>query len=245
MSKMSSYDPFEHLKHKLWSKERSGIKLGIWLWTTKSQESTRFTCVQVACHIPLESSWQGLQLCFKPHINPRFTEKVMGAQRRKNPKGKMPFGCGPVEKHIIYYKGEGDGFPQVRAMVNLVNPSCPWFVLAPKMLKPCTNHLVLVLCKSVWEVEACQFFLISSWSSSMPLYPSKVLRTRERAPTPCSSIIFCLGLTFESLEELKTCQIFKANDLEDKHGKVCICKIGAMGHIMFQFGPYLAQWFIF
>jgi hypothetical protein len=27
--------------------------------------------------------------------------------------------------HIIYYKGEGGGFPQVRAMVNLVNLSLP------------------------------------------------------------------------------------------------------------------------
>jgi hypothetical protein len=30
----------------------------------------------------------------------------------------------------------------------------------------------------------------------MPLYPSKVLRARERAPTPYSSTIFYLGLTF-------------------------------------------------
>jgi hypothetical protein len=36
--------------------------------------------------------------------------------------------------------GEGDGFPQVRAMVNLVNSSCPWFVLAPKVLQLCTNY---------------------------------------------------------------------------------------------------------
>jgi hypothetical protein len=36
----------------------------------------------------------------------------------------------------------------------------------------------------------------------MPLYPSKVLRTKEHAPTPCYSFVFCLGLTFESLEEL-------------------------------------------
>jgi hypothetical protein len=28
-------------------------------------------------------------------------------------------------KHIIYYKREGDGVPQVRAMVNLVNQCLP------------------------------------------------------------------------------------------------------------------------
>ncbi len=29
MSKMSSYDPFGHVKHKLWPKERPGVKLAI------------------------------------------------------------------------------------------------------------------------------------------------------------------------------------------------------------------------
>jgi hypothetical protein len=42
MSKMGSHRPFEHLKHKLWSKERPIIKLVIWLSTTKSRESTQF-----------------------------------------------------------------------------------------------------------------------------------------------------------------------------------------------------------
>jgi hypothetical protein len=36
----------------------------------------------------------------------------------------------------------------------------------------------------------------------MPLYPSIVLRAKERAPTPCPSVVFSLGLTFESLKEL-------------------------------------------
>jgi hypothetical protein len=31
--------------------------------------------------------------------------------------------AGPVASHRIYYKGEGGGFPQVRAMVSLVSPS--------------------------------------------------------------------------------------------------------------------------
>jgi hypothetical protein len=55
-----------------------------------------------------------------------------------------------VERRRVYYKGEGGGFPQVRAMVSLVCLSCPWLVLAPKVLQLCTNHFVLVLCRSVW-----------------------------------------------------------------------------------------------
>jgi hypothetical protein len=54
-----------------------------------------------------------------------------------------------VERHKVYYEGEGGGFPQVRAVVNLVCPSCQWFVLTPKVLQLCTKHFVLVLCRSV------------------------------------------------------------------------------------------------
>jgi hypothetical protein len=35
---------------------------------------------KVACHISLERSRQGLQLCFKPHPNQRSIKKVMGHQ---------------------------------------------------------------------------------------------------------------------------------------------------------------------
>jgi hypothetical protein len=38
MSKMGLYDPFEYLQHKLWPKQGPGIKVSIWLLTTKSQE---------------------------------------------------------------------------------------------------------------------------------------------------------------------------------------------------------------
>jgi len=54
---------------------------------------------------------------------------------------RLPFGSpgtkchldvGLVERHIIYYKGEGGGFPQVRAVVSLVNPSLPVARLSTK-----------------------------------------------------------------------------------------------------------------
>jgi len=133
MSKMSSHDPFKHLKHKLWPKEGPGVKLTIWLLTIKSHELRRFPCVQVACDILLESSRQGLQLCFRPHIHRRFTHKlwapkvtevpivrILGLQLGK-PGTKWHLSAGPMAKHIIYYKGEGCGFPQVRAVVSLMS----------------------------------------------------------------------------------------------------------------------------
>jgi len=72
------HDPFRHLKHKLWPKKGLGIKLTIWLPTTKSWESPRFPYFQMTCNIPLKISWRWIQLCFKPHLNRKSTHKVMG-----------------------------------------------------------------------------------------------------------------------------------------------------------------------
>jgi hypothetical protein len=138
MSKMVSHDPYGHFKHKLWSKEGLGIKLSIWLLTTKTQESPQFPYVQVLCDISLKISWKGLQLCFRHHFNWRSASKVMGPPKswesqlwefqdshlwvlRQND----ILGAGLMGMHKVYYKGEGGGFPQVWAMVNLVSPSLP------------------------------------------------------------------------------------------------------------------------
>jgi hypothetical protein len=66
-----------------------------------------------------------------------------------SPETKSHLNVALVEKHKVYCKGKGGGFPQVRVVVSLVCPSCPWLVLAPKVFQLCTNHFVLVLCRSV------------------------------------------------------------------------------------------------
>jgi hypothetical protein len=154
----------------------------------------------------LKRSRQGLQLCFRPHLNQRSGCEIMGpksCQSCGSPNfgnfetptreswDKMPFGCGLMERHKVYYKGEGGDFPQVRAVVSLVNPSCMWLVLASKVFQLCTNHFMLVLCRPVWVSKACQFFLVPSQSSNTPLYPSKVLRAKERVPTLCFFVNLC------------------------------------------------------
>ncbi len=40
-----------------------------------------------------------------------------------SPRTKSHLDVGLMERHIVYYKGEGGGFPQVRAVVSLVSPS--------------------------------------------------------------------------------------------------------------------------
>jgi hypothetical protein len=66
-----------------------------------------------------------------------------------SPGTKSHLDVAPVENYKVYYKGEGGGFSQVRDVVSLVCLGCPWFILAPKGLQLCTNHFVLVLCRSV------------------------------------------------------------------------------------------------
>ncbi len=62
-----------------------------------------------------------------------------------SPRTKRHLNVASVERHKVYYKGEGGGLPQVWAVVSFVCLNCPWFVLAPKVLQLSTNHFVLVL----------------------------------------------------------------------------------------------------
>jgi hypothetical protein len=134
---MSSHGPFGHLKQKLWPKKRLGVKLPIWLLTIKSWESTQFPCVQVACRWRATYCWKTLNQGYNfalDHIAigglhaklwaPKVT-KVLVARILRLPLGSFGTKChldvGLLERHIIHYKGEGGGFPQVGVVLNLVN----------------------------------------------------------------------------------------------------------------------------
>jgi hypothetical protein len=201
---MGLHCPFGHLKHKLWSKERSGVKV------TLNSRPLKFgnRPNSLPCRWRATYRWkdlnQGYNFVFDLIAIKGLNAKLWPPKVIRVPVvaiSRLPLGSPGTKCHLdvplvenyrVYYKGEGGGFPQVWAMVSLVTPSYLWFVLAPKVLQLCTNHLVLVLCRFLWVIEACQFFLIPSQSSSMPLYPSKVLRAKERASTPYSSVVFSL-----------------------------------------------------
>jgi hypothetical protein len=91
MSKMASHEPFGHLQHKLWSKKGPGVKLAVWLPTTKSLESTRPRCVQVECDTPLKRSWRELQIFLRPH------PKVPGVQI--GTVSRFPLGKPEIKSH--------------------------------------------------------------------------------------------------------------------------------------------------
>jgi hypothetical protein len=137
--KMSLHDSFRHLKHKLWPKERPWVKLAFWLLTTKSWKSTQLPCVQVSCNIPLESPQQGLWFFLDFISIGGLHMKLWGPKIERVPTlgiSGLPFGSlktkchldvNFVERHKVYYKGEGGGFLQVRVMMSLVSSSLPVF----------------------------------------------------------------------------------------------------------------------
>jgi hypothetical protein len=105
MSKMASHEPFGHLQPKLWAKEGSGVKLAVWLPTTKSRESTCFQRALQECNMALESSLWGLQVWFRPRLDRTSGQGATKSQSSGSPtrdsfgtplresREKEPFGC--------------------------------------------------------------------------------------------------------------------------------------------------------
>jgi len=132
---MASHWPFKHFQPKLWAKEGPGVKLAIWLPTTKSQESTSSWRPNWECDTTLKSSRRELQLWFRTRPNPSLGRGAMAVQSFESPAGTLSglhFGSPNKMCHSDvasttsrreYYKGEGGGFLRVRAVVSLVCPS--------------------------------------------------------------------------------------------------------------------------
>jgi len=146
-------------------------------------KSYNFASIYMSIRGLLAKLW-GFQVTGDP------TGAILGLPLGSLGREKSHLDVGYVASHKVYYKGEGGGFPQVRAMVSLMCPRCSWLVLAPKVFQLCTNHFVWVVCRPVWMSEACELFLVPSRSSNTPLYPSKCCELRNvprLLPLPVSS----------------------------------------------------------
>jgi hypothetical protein len=147
MSKMASHWAFGHLQPKLWAKEGPGVKLAVWLPTTKSRESTFFRHLIRVCNMALKRSRRGLQLRFRPCRNQTLQSGVMAVQSFGSPVGTISglhFGSPGNLCHLDvastascreYYMGEGGGFPRVWAMVSLVCPSAHGLSQHPRVFR--------------------------------------------------------------------------------------------------------------
>jgi hypothetical protein len=165
---MGSHDPFAHLKHKLWPKEKSGVKLAIrkscqFLTLNGRESNCQFdsrplkvrnrpnflmcTWCATYCWKDLNKSYNfvldfisigGLHTkLWGPKITRVPTLAISGLPLG-SPETKSHLDVGLVERHKVYYKGEGDGFPQVRAVVSLVNSNLP--VACPNTKSAPTMH---------------------------------------------------------------------------------------------------------
>jgi len=145
MPKMASHGPFGHLQPKLWAKEGPRVKLPVWLPTTKSRESTSSQRRLKEYDTALESSQRELQLWFTPHPDlssgeELWASKVPGLQpgtilglQLGSPGKKSHSDVASAVRRRKYYMGEGDGFPRVRAVVNLVCKSARDLSQHPKV----------------------------------------------------------------------------------------------------------------
>jgi hypothetical protein len=132
---MASHWPFGHLQPKLWEKEGSGVKLAVWLPTTKSQESTSSWCPIRDCNMALERSRRGLQLWFRPCHDWTLQLGVMAVQNSESPVGiisrlhfESPGICAiwmysPLRTAENTIGNKVVAYSRIQAMVSLVCPN--------------------------------------------------------------------------------------------------------------------------
>jgi hypothetical protein len=166
---MASHWPFGHLSPKLWAKEGPGVKLAIWLPTTKSRESTSSRSPNWKCDTSLERSWRGLQDLFRPRRDQTLQSGVMSAQSPKTPTGtirdnfgtptwesreKEPFRCSPqnVAQRILY--GGRWWLPPSPGRGVFCGPKCPWLVPTPKGVPEC-ELTTWVVC---FDADSCLIY---------------------------------------------------------------------------------------
>jgi hypothetical protein len=150
---MASHWSFGHLQPKLWAKEGPGVKLAVWLPTTKSRESTSSRRLQMEC----DGAWKTLEESynFGSDLTPiRGRERgVVGVQSPGSPtrdnfgtltwesREKEPFRCSlrGVTQRILY--GGRWWFPPSPGCGESCVSKCPWLVPTPKGVLECELSL--------------------------------------------------------------------------------------------------------
>jgi hypothetical protein len=131
MSTMSLHDPFEHLKHKLWPKKgresnwqfnSRPLKVKNWpdLLACRWCATYRWKTLDKGYNFSLDLiSIRGLHMkLWAPKVAGVPTLAISGLPFG-SPETKCHLDVDLMERHKIYYKGEGGGFPQVQVVVNL------------------------------------------------------------------------------------------------------------------------------
>jgi hypothetical protein len=144
MSKMGLYDQFGYLKHRLWPKEGLEsncqfdsrplkVENHLDLFTCRWRATYHWKALNKGYNFSLDlTSIKCLHKSYglsKSQKSPfwKFRDSQVGSLETK-----LHLGAGPVAMHKKYYKWEGGGFPQVRAVMSLMNLCLP-------MVCPCTK----------------------------------------------------------------------------------------------------------
>jgi hypothetical protein len=163
---MGSHDPLGYLKHNLWPKERSEVKLAIWLLTIKIHKSPRFPYVKVAYHIPLEKlSTRAITLfqsefCIQSYGPPKlwesqFKEFQDSHLRVIGQNDIWVLAQWPSTKNTM--RGKVVASPKFGPWWVVWVCVCLWFVRAPKVHQKCSNYaltnMLFGLCKFMWIIK--------------------------------------------------------------------------------------------
>jgi hypothetical protein len=173
---MGLHDPFEHLKHKLWPKEKSGVKLPIWFPTTKSQEFLDL----LVCRWRATFCWKALNQSYNFALDLILIEglhtKLWAPKSHESQLWEFwDSHLGVLGQNAIWMlvrwlateytiKGKVVASPEFRLWWVLWIQVCSWFVIAPKVLQLCTNQLAF---ESIKELGNVSLPLLSTlWISS-------------------------------------------------------------------------------
>jgi hypothetical protein len=130
MSKMGSHCSFRHLKHKLWPKEGSGVKLPVGILTLDPKKSRIDPIYLVVDNVPhivgmllmraktLPEITPQSEVCSQSYRAPKWRESPLAQFRNSHlgiPGEKNHLDVGSVASHKVYYKGEGGGLPKSRS----------------------------------------------------------------------------------------------------------------------------------
>jgi hypothetical protein len=168
----------------------------------------------MTCHISLEISWQGLKTCFRPHLNWRFAQKIMGLQSHESPNFEnfrtphlgvlgqndiWVLASWPCTKNTIRGRwrlppslGRCESCEFVFAHVLSVHQKCSNYALISLLFK---------LGRSMWVIDL--LVIHHSPHHGALAHPStlEVFRAKECTLTLYLSVVFIFGLAFEFIIE--------------------------------------------
>jgi hypothetical protein len=85
-----------------------------------------------------------------------------------SPGTKWHLGVGPMARHKGHYKGEGDGVPQVQAVVNLVSSCLPMVISCTKNVPTMHKPTCCLVCAGPCEWLTCLLiFLVPKLESKL------------------------------------------------------------------------------